>query len=178
MKSHLGNAGAAWGILGAIGLLASAVIRLLPAAREAFTARPLDAAHWTGAIAAAALVGFFMGHRGLERGFAPRVVSRALYLARHPRLAHALVAPLFCIGLVHASRRRLVASWALVAAMVTLVLLVRELPQPYRGFVDAGVVIGAAWGALAVLAFAWRAVSGRPPAMPVELPGAGAWHAS
>jgi hypothetical protein len=170
MKKNLGRAAAAWGVLGPTGLLAAAVVRLYPVAREAFTEPALDAAHGLGALATVALVGYFMGHRGLERGFAPRVVSRAVYLARHARPLHAVLAPLFCMGLLHASRRRVVASWALVAAMTGLVLLVRQLPQPYRGFLDAGVVAGATWGALAVLAFAWRAVRGRPPAMVVELP--------
>lgn len=170
MNRPLGVAAAAWGILGAAGLLASAAVRLQPVALAAFTARPLGAGAWTGAVASAALIGYFMGHRGLARGFAPRVVARALHLARHPRPAHAALAPLYCIGLVHASRRRLIMSWVLLAAMVGLVVLVRQLPQPVRGFLDAGVVLGAAWGAAAVLVIAWRALRGRPPAVPLELP--------
>jgi hypothetical protein len=170
MTKHFGRAAAAWGVLGATALLAAAALRLFPVALEAFTARPLDAAHWLGALATLSLVGYFMGHRGLARGFAPRVVSRAVYLARHARPVHAALAPLFCMGLIHASRRRVVASWTLVAAMAGLVGLVRQVPQPYRGFVDAGVVVGATWGALAVLVFAWRALRGRPPDVPVELP--------
>lgn len=60
-------------------------------------------------------------------------------------------------------------SWVLLAAMVGLVVLVRQLPQ-VRGFLDAGVVVGVAWGAAAVLVIAWRALRGRPPAVPLELP--------
>lgn len=81
MNRALGVAAAAWGILGAAGLLASAAVRLQPVALAAFTARPLGAGAWTGAVASAALIGYFVGHRGLARGFAPRVVARALHLA-------------------------------------------------------------------------------------------------
>ena len=177
MNRTLGAAAAGWGILGAVGLLVAAILRLQAVALEAFTAGPLGAGAWSGAIATSALIGYFMGHRGLARGFAPRVVSRALHLARHPLPLHAALAPLYCVGLFHASRRRVVASWALVASMVALVAVVRLLPQPIRGFLDAGVVIGAAWGAVAVLVIAWRALGGRPPSMPVELPAGGARHA-
>jgi hypothetical protein len=178
MNRHLGAAAAAWGILGAAGLLGLAILRLQAVALEAFTSGPLGARAWLTAIVTATLVGYFMGQRGLARGFAPRVVSRALHLARHPRPLHAALAPLYCIGLIHAPRRRVVSSWALVATMAGLVAVVRRLPQPMRGFVDAGVVVGAAWGVAAVLFIAWRAFGGRPPSMAIELPAANARHAS
>ncbi|HYG66798.1 MAG TPA: hypothetical protein VD838_04035 [Anaeromyxobacteraceae bacterium] len=174
MNRVLGAAGAAWGILGAAGLLGLAIFRLHRVALEAFVAKPLGPGSWLAALGLMALLGYFMGHRGLARAFAPRVVSRALHLARHPRPLHVALAPLYCIGLVHASRRRLVASWALVASMASLVFAVRLLPQPARGFLDAGVVVGAAWGAAAILVIAGRAIGGRPPEVAVELPARGA----
>jgi hypothetical protein len=174
MKRLLGAAAAAWGVGGATGLLVSAMVRLQPTALAAFTREPLGPGAWLGAGVTAATLGFFMGHRGLARAFAPRVVSRALHLARHPRPLHVALAPLYCIGLVHASRRRVIASWGLVAAMGALVAVVRLVPQPARGFVDTGVVLGAAWGTAALGVVAARAIRGNPPAVEVELPAGAA----
>jgi hypothetical protein len=114
---------------------------------------------------------YFEGYRGFQRGFSPRVVVRALHLALHPRPLHVLLAPLFCMGLIHASRRRLLSSWILLVSIVAIVLLVRVLPQPYRGLVDAGVVVGLAWGLVALVGFAWAALAGSPPRVSAELPG-------
>ena len=49
-------------------------------------------------------------------------------------------------------------------------LLVRQLAQPWRGIVDAGVVVGLIWGVMALIAFWWRAVAGQPPAVPHDMP--------
>jgi hypothetical protein len=173
-----GAAAAAWGVAGQLLLFVAAIGRLFPVAREALTAHDLGAGGWLLTVATLAVLGYFMGHRGLQRGYAPRVVARAVHLARNPRPVHALLAPLYCMGLVHASRRRRIASAVLVVTMVGLVLLVRGLPQPYRGIVDAGVVLGLLWGAGSVVAFAVRAIAGNPPRAPLDLPTASAVPAS
>jgi hypothetical protein len=170
-KRALGALGATWGVLGAAALLLNAVVRLTPVALEAFAAHPLHAGHWTLAAGGIVFMAYFEGYRGFQRGFSPRVVVRALHLALHPRPLHVLLAPLFCMGLIHASRRRLLSSWILLVSIVAIVLLVRVLPQPYRGLVDAGVVVGLAWGLVALVGFAWAALAGSPPRVSAELPG-------
>lgn len=168
--SALGAAAAAWGVTGQLLLLLAAIGRLFPVAREGLTAHVLGTGEWLLAGVTLAAFGYFMGHRGLQRGYAPRVVARAVHLAQHPRPSHALLAPLYCMGLVHASARRRIASAVLVVTMVGLVVLVRAVPQPYRGIVDAGVVLGLALGVAAVVAFARRAIRGNPPRAPLDLP--------
>lgn len=173
-RQTLGNAAAAWGVLGVAALLMNAVMRLGPVAVEAFVAHRLTAPQWLLAVGFSAFMAYSEGYRGFQRGFSPRVVARALHLARNPRPLHAILAPLFCMGLVHASRRRLVTSWALLASIVGLVLAMRAVPQPYRGIVDAGVVLGLAWGVVALVGYAWAALAGCPPRVPTELPEADA----
>lgn len=165
-----GTAAAVWGLLGAAALLLNAVVRLAPVALEAFAAYRLDAWQWLLALGGVAFMGYFEGYRGFQQGFSPRVVVRALHLARNPRPLHVILAPLFCMGLIHASRRRLVASWVLLVSIVAIVLVVRRLPQPYRGIIDVGVVFGLGWGLVALAAFAWAAVVGSPPRVSPELP--------
>jgi hypothetical protein len=144
---------ACWGVLGFLALLGSALWRLAPVALEPLSAGML--AWWQGGLYLAWVV--FMvyseGYRGFHLQVAPRVTARALYLARNPRPLWALLAPMFCMGLIHATRRRLVTSWIVLVAIVTLVIAVRQLPQPWRGMVDGGVVLGLAVGAASIVLF-------------------------
>jgi hypothetical protein len=73
------------------------------------------------------------------------------------------------MALVYANRRRLIVSWMVVAGIVTLVLLVRLLPQPWRGVVDAGVALALAYGAVAIAVLYARALAGRL-VFPLDLP--------
>jgi hypothetical protein len=82
------------------------------------------------------------GYKGFHLAFAPRVVVRASYLANNPKPLHVLLAPLFCMGYIHATPRRRIMSLALSGMIVCFVLLARLLPQPWRGIVDVGVVAG------------------------------------
>jgi hypothetical protein len=93
-----------------------------------------------------------------------------MYLASHPRPLHVALAPFFCTGLFHATRRRMIASWLLYAGIIALILAVRALDQPWRGMVDAGVVVGLSWGAVSILIYYVRALAGHPPAVSPELP--------
>jgi hypothetical protein len=167
--SALGVAAAVWGLAGVVALLVRAVSRLWPPAIDALAA-PLDAAAWAFAAGSVLFIGFFEGYRGFQRGFAPRVVARAWHLARAPRPLHALLAPLFCMGLIHATRRRLITSWTVLSLIVGAVLALRLVAQPWRGLVDLGVVVGLVWGLAAIVAFAGRALAGGGPPGPADLP--------
>jgi hypothetical protein len=165
---------AAWGLGGAAALLARAILRLTPVAWEAVTRFEPGVLGWSLAVPWVLLLGYFEGYKGFQRGFAPRVVLRAAHLARRPRPLHALLAPLFCMGLIHASRRRLVTGWSLVGMVVALVWGVHHLAQPWRGLVDAGVVLGLTWGLVALVTFAVRALLGDVPRVSADLPAGGA----
>jgi hypothetical protein len=167
-----GALAAAWGIAGVLLLLLRAVVGLSPNVLQAAGDASLGALHWSLAAVWLVFMGYSEGYRGFQRGFAPRVVARAVHLARAPRPLHALLAPFFCMGLFHASRRRLLTSWTLVFMIVGLVTVVRLVPQPWRGLIDAGVILGLGWGILAVLVFVAQALRGHPPAVPADLPAA------
>ena len=104
---------------------------------------------------------YFEGYRGFQKAFAPRVVARTQYLARNPTALELLLAPMFAMGLIRATKKRLLVSWWLLIGVTFLVLMVRLLPQPWRGLVDAGVVLGLSWGCLAIVAWCvatWRGI--------------------
>ncbi len=133
-------------------LLGSAVYRLTPYALD------LIDIHLT-ILQLFILIGFvvFMavteGYMGFQKQFSPRTAARALYLYRNPVLAHVLFAPLFCMAFFHASRRRKVVSFFVTGMILVLIVLVRTLDQPWRGIIDAGVVVGLCWGILSLFIF-------------------------
>jgi hypothetical protein len=161
----------AWGIGGVVLLLAQALARLAPLAWEAVQAG-LSGLQWTILAVWVVANAHAEGYRGFHRRFSPRVVARALHLSSHPRGTLVLLAPLYCMSLVHASRRGLIVARVLVLAIVLLVVSVRMLDQPWRGIVDAGVVVGLGIGTLSLLGFVALAIAGRPPAIDPDLPPA------
>ena len=162
---------ALWGVLGFTALLVQAIVRLTPLALAPIRAGGLSALHWSLYGASILFNGYFEGYRAFQLQAAPRIVVRALYLGEHPRPLHVLLAPFFCTGLFHARRRRVIAMWILYGGLVALIISVRKLAQPWRGMIDAGVVIGLSWGVIAILVTYLRAMAGNPPAASPELPG-------
>ena len=144
--------GFAWGIGGIILLLSFAVYRLAPMAL-ALESLPLSLLHWAALIFSIVYMAYAEGYKGFHRGFAPRVVIRASYLGQHPRVSHLLLAPIFCMGYIYATRRRKLLSFGLSTMIVCFVLIARMLPQPWRGIVDAGVVTGLIIGIGSILYF-------------------------
>jgi hypothetical protein len=148
--------GALWGLSGVLLLLGSAVVRLLPVALNAFSV-PFHWHHWTALGANILFMAYAEGYRAFQKGFSPRVVARARYLMENPRPVRVVAAPLFCMGFFHATRRRQIASLSVTGGVILLVVLVRWLPQPWRGIIDAGVVVGLAWGLIALVVFGVQA---------------------
>jgi hypothetical protein len=57
------------------------------------------------------------------------------------------------------------------AGIIVLIILVRLLPQPWRGMVDAGVVVGLAWGMISLILFGLQALGGERFDYSPEVPG-------
>lgn len=159
-----------WAVGGVLALLIQAIVRLLPRAIEPIRDGSLDLVGGIAYLAAIVLLAYSEGYRGFQQRFSPRVVQRALHLAEHPRSGLVILAPLHAMALIHATPRRLRASWLLLLGIVGLIVLVSKLAQPWRGAVDAGVVVGLSWGAIATLLLLIRALRGSPPDVDPDLP--------
>ena len=110
------------------------------------------------------------GYRGFQLRFCPRVMARAVHLGRHPRPLHLLLAPLFLLSLIHAPRRRLIVRYVFLAALILLIALVRQLPQPWIGIIDGGVVLGLGWGVIVLWWLLGRYLLGYGSPDPIDLP--------
>lgn len=160
-----------WGTGGVMLLVAQGILRLYPLALEPIVEGSLTATQWLIYLAWVAFNTFVEGYRGFQKGFSPRVVVRALHLARKPRAWLLVLAPLYCMGLVHATRRRLISSWLLLIGIVSVVVLVRNLDQPWRGIVDGGVVVGLTYGLIVLAVCLVRGLAGRRLEIDPDLPG-------
>jgi hypothetical protein len=142
---------ALWGIFGFVLILTQAIYRLAPLAWQPIASGELETWHYGLYVFSILFNGYSEGYKAFQLQVAPRVIARADHLASRPKFLHVLFAPLFCMALFHASRRRLAVSWLVYAGIVVLIIGVRQLSQPYRGIVDAGVVVGLSWGIIAIV---------------------------
>jgi hypothetical protein len=145
----------AWGIIGVVALLGQAIWKLTPMAIDAIRGG-LDGAHVAVLVAWVAFSIYAEGYRAFQLQFSPRVVARARHLSANPRPLHVALAPAYCMGLLHATRKRLIVSWIVTLAIVGIVIVVRRLDQPWRGIVDAGVVVALVWGVVAIAVYTLR----------------------
>ncbi len=140
----------AWGVGGFALLLGIALWRLTPLALESFE-HAWGWPHVTVFVLNLAAMAWFEGYRGFQKAYSPRFAARCRQWAETATWPQALIAPLVSMGFVQAPRRRIVTTWVLTVGIVLVVLLYRQLPQPWRGILDAGVVLGLAWGLAATL---------------------------
>ena len=142
--------GATWGLLGVIGLLAYAVYRLFWISVDAFSV-PFNGLQWLLFIGNTLFMAWSEGYKGFQKSFSPKVASRARDLLDNPRAIPVLLAPLYCMHFFDTTRRQLIVTYALTVMIVILIIVFHMLDQPWRGILDAGVVVGLSWGIVTIL---------------------------
>lgn len=152
----MGILAAFWGLIGIFLIIGGAIYRLTPIGLEAFT-QPLHWYHWLFSCGWILFMAYSEGYRGFQKGFSPRVAARVAYLHQHPTPLRLLLAPLFCMGYFHIERRRQIITFIITLLIISVVQIVHQFAQPWRGIVDLGVVIGLAWGLIALWVFTYQA---------------------
>jgi hypothetical protein len=153
-----------WGAGVVVLSLLDAIVRLSRHAYEGVAHGMLSGWQLVFTLVWTAVIVYGEGYRAFGCVLAPRLAARMVYLAREGTPLAQALAPLHALSLFDTPPRRLVSAWTLVVGIVTIVLIVRKLPQPWRGSVDAGVVLALSWGAVAIVrecVLAWRAGRGR-----------------
>lgn len=156
-----------WGVGGFTLLLLVAIVRLSVFALDSL-ALPWHAGHWAALVINLLFMAWCEGYRGFQCSYSPRLAARAHHLLRHATPAQTWFAPLVCMGFMSAPRRRMLGAWLLTLAIIVIVLIYRALPQPWRGILDAGVVVGLLWGVAATLYWVARYFS-VPPDVDAEM---------
>lgn len=171
MPAGVRLAGAAWGIGGVAGLLLYAAASLGNQAAIA-VAGGLDASEWLALVLNALIMAWAEGYRGFQRRFSPRVAARALCLYEQPTTARLVFAPLFCVGYFGATPRLRRTVWIGTGLIVLAVAVFSEISQPWRGILDAGVMVGLLWGTASLLWAGWATFRERRPLAGAEVPAA------
>jgi len=130
----------------------------------------MDWRHYLLLIANILFMAHAEGYKGFHKSYSPRVVKRAQYLSVHWKPAWVLFAPFFCMGFFHTTKRRQIAAWILTVMIVLLILIFRTFSQPWRGVLDAGVVVGLTLGAFSILYFTGQVLTGRSIDYSAEVP--------
>lgn len=146
----LGRLAAAWGVVGIVLLLASAIVRLAPHAFEMFSYEIT----WWQWLLLAVWCGFMLlseGYDGFQKRLVPRIYTRAYELYKKGSAVERLLAPLYCLSYFHAEARRMVIAYIALLLIVVAVLVVHAMPQPWRGLIDWGVILGLGYGVGTIL---------------------------
>ena len=141
----IGAIASCWGVIGFFSLVTFAMVRLSVHTVEAF-AQPFTLVQWLVLLASLVFMAYSEGYKGFQKSYSPRFAARVHYLSSQANGLQLVLAPLFCMGFFNAPKRRIISSVLLSSMIVTFVLLFKLVPQPWRGILDAGVVLGLIWG--------------------------------
>jgi len=171
--------GSLWGSLGVVYILAKAIKRVLPIALQPFggesAALVLTPFQWSMYAVSCLFFAYAEGYKGFQRKFSPLVVKRSFSLVIGTRQGNNLLnyalAPLYSMGLMNATKKRMITSWAVSLGVTSLVVLVKKLSPVWRCVLDAGVVVGLSYGSLSILAIYLKSImTGQAPAVDACLP--------
>ncbi|HSD86159.1 MAG TPA: hypothetical protein VLB44_01545 [Kofleriaceae bacterium] len=148
---------ALWGVLAIAATFVDGIVRL---GMRAYTEMSpgISAEQWVALALLTLMMTYVEGYRALQRRFVPSVVSRAWSAGGRPLWA--MLAPLYAVSLVGAPVRTIARSLSGMAMIVLCVVLVRQLPSPWRGIIDAAVACALGWGLVALLASCAFALAG------------------
>lgn len=154
----LGRLGFFWGLVGVALVLGYAIVRLAQIGFDSFS-YGYEWYHWIILLASIVFMAYSEGYKGFQKSYSPRLAARILYLRDNPSLIYTVLSPLFGMGLFHTTRRRLIGTYVLLFMIVVFIIVAHQLPQPWRGILDLGVVVGLTWGLVSILVYSWLALT-------------------
>ena len=138
-----------WGLFGVLALLSFSVFRL-GAIAFTFFDYPANVWQWLALLIWLLFMAYSEGYRGFQQAFAPRFAARLHWLVENPKPWLVLLAPLYAMGFIYASYKRMLISYLILLMVIGFVLIAEMLPAPWRAIMDAGVVLGLSWGVVAI----------------------------
>ena len=169
-KTTMKNLLAGWGVIQVLSILANAIKRVVPIAIQPILQRDLQPTQVVIGIIWCVYMLYTEGYKTFQQKFSPLVVKRAFGLSKNPSIMKVLFAGPYSMGLFGATRKRMIVSWSVTLGVFAIVKIVKKLPYPWRSIVDAGVVLGLTYGALAMCFQTVRAMFGYIPDVDECLP--------
>jgi hypothetical protein len=147
-----------WSIVGVSLLLGLAIFRLSVQV-VALDFSLFSLFHWLVMIIFSLFMAYSEGYRGFQKGFSPRVAARVGYLKISNNLFDLILSPLFVLGYFNTTLRRQITVVVLTLMLAVLIQLMHFVPNPWRGIIDIGVIIGLTWGLVSFYWFTYRALT-------------------
>ena len=141
-----------WGVLGVVYILGQTITKLFSYVAE-MSLGQLQVFHWIFLVGFTLFMAYAEGYKGFQKKFSPRIIARAIYLKNNLTPIRFLLAPLFCIGYFHGTKKRLITSYCVTGFIALLVVIMKNAPQPWRGMIDVGVIVGLSWGVIAIICY-------------------------
>lgn len=107
--------------------------------------------HWFILILNIAFMAYSEGYKGFQKSYSLKFAKRLQELEQKPSFINKLLAPFFCMNYFSAEKKNLITAYILTIAIILLIIIFNHIPQPWRGILDIGVVVGLSWGILATL---------------------------
>lgn len=160
---------AIWGALGVILLVGKSLHSLHGHAEEALN-NGLSTYQWIILVVYSLFMLYYEGYKGFQKKFSPRSAARVHYLYHNPRPLHVLFAPFFCVGYFYAKRKVRIAAIAISLLILCVIFLMDFCPQPWRGIIDVGVILGLSYGLLSFVCFLVKVFTTKDHGISPEVP--------
>ena len=160
---------AIWGTLGVTFLVGKSCQSLFSRAQEALQSE-LSTYHWVTLVFYSLFMLYFEGYRGFQKKFSPRTAARVRYLYLNPQPLHVLLAPFFCMGYFHAKKKAQIAAIAVSLLILCVIFLMQSCPQPWRGIIDVGVILGLSYGLISFGCFLVKVFTKKNHGISPEVP--------
>lgn len=140
-----------WGVLGPMALLSSGVWRVFPYAIEPLlTPASLSVLHIVLYVVSIIFNAWTEGYRAFQKMIVPRILARAQWLTDNPERVNPILAPLFVAGFFAMQKRAIIVRYTFLVVIICVIIGMKFMPQPWRGIINAGVVVGLGWGVVAM----------------------------
>lgn len=155
-SKQLRQIGAVWGMGGTIFFLLYACYRLWGYSWE-LTSEDLTVFEIYVLVLWVAYMVYTEGVKAFGQAFSPRVAARTQYLVKQGSALQLILAPFFVFGYFHTTKKRLIVTYSLTIGIIIFIIAIRFASHPWRGIIDAGALIGIAYGTGTVVYFAIKA---------------------
>ncbi|MFL2859727.1 MAG: hypothetical protein ACJ0BW_03170 [Pontiellaceae bacterium] len=92
------------------------------------------------------LLTYSEGYKGFQKSFSPRTARRLNSIMLKPTIFRVIFSPLISMGFIESSRKLKYISYGITIMIITFIILIENLSNPWRAIIDFGVLIGLGWG--------------------------------
>ena len=157
MNNLLGIIGYIWGFLGISYMILHGLSCMIPYVIE-LDFRLFKWYHMISFFGVIIILGYSEGYKGFQKSFSPRTANRLYNIFLKPTFFRVFFSPFISMGFIESSKKLKYISYGLLLMIVMFILLIGKLNDPWRGIIDAGVIVGLSWGLVSFWVSCFRVI--------------------